>query len=75
MWMLTICIGVSWAGCGSAPRFQFADEQSCYRALDHIRTGDSPIAESDNKRNTVAYCAPITPGDEKKLFPADGAQP
>lgn len=69
IWMLTICIGVSWAGCGSAPRYQFPDEASCYRALEHIRTGDSPIAESDKKRNNVAYCAPLTKQQAAALFP------
>jgi uncharacterized protein YceK len=57
-WLLNICIGVTWAGCGSYLSHEFPSEESCYRALAAMKTGDQPIMESKNKRNTVALCAP-----------------
>lgn len=57
-WILTLCIGVSWGGCGSWQEREFPDADSCYRSLKEMRTGDQPISESDKKRNTVAFCAP-----------------
>lgn len=58
MWELFICIGVTWAGCGAALITPYPSEESCYRALRELRTGDSPVGESGAKRNTVAYCRP-----------------
>ena len=63
-WILSVCIGVSWAGCGSSMRLEYPSEASCYRALKEMKTGDQPIAESEKKRNTVAVCAPKQ--EEKK---------
>ena len=63
-WFLSICIGVSWAGCGSAPLLKFPSEESCYRALAAMKTGDQPVAESGNKRNTVAFCFPEQPNQK-----------
>jgi len=65
VWELAICIGVTWAGCGSWQIEKYPSEESCYRALSAMRTGDQPIAESSNKRNTVAYCRP-QPQEKKK---------
>ena len=31
---------------------------SRHRALAAMRTGDQPVHESENKRNTIAYCRP-----------------
>lgn len=59
MWELIVCIGVTWAGCGQQQWSQFPSEDSCYRALREMKTGDQPIAESAKKRNTVAYCRPV----------------
>lgn len=57
-WVLVICLGVSWAGCGAVQIAEYPTEDSCYRALAALKTGDQAISESDNKRNTVAYCKP-----------------
>lgn len=68
IWVLSVCIGVSWAGCGSATQPKFPNEESCYRALAAMKTGDQPLAESSSKRNTVAFCYPeqATAKDAKK---------
>ena len=58
IWEMFVCIGVTWAGCGVVQYVQYPTEDSCYRALREMRTGDSPISESDKKRNTVAICRP-----------------
>lgn len=58
IWELWVCIGVSWAGCGEIRVVPYPNEESCYRSLREMRTGDQPIAESGRKRNTVAYCRP-----------------
>jgi|LakMenEpi03Aug12_release.lakeMendotaPanAssembly.Ray.scaffolds.fasta_scaffold1354027_1 hypothetical protein len=58
MWELVICIGVTWAGCGTVSIPVFPSEETCYRSLREMKTGDQPVAESKNKRNTVAYCQP-----------------
>ena len=57
-WVLHVCIGVSWAGCGSRMMYEYPTEESCYRALRELRTGDQPTAESSKKRNSVAVCYP-----------------
>lgn len=57
-WILSICIGVSSWGCGSYQTVTYQDEEACYKALDRMKTGDSAVAESGNKRNTVAFCKP-----------------
>lgn len=64
-WILSICIGVTWAGCGAVANRQFPSEESCYRALAAMKTGDQPVAESSKKRNTVAYCYPEQIKEEK----------
>lgn len=66
MWALVVCIGVSWAGCGSGGISLFPDEQSCYRALDHmVVSNSSPIMESGNRRDVVGYCRPEKATDPK----------
>lgn len=62
MWELVICIGVTWAGCGAYHAPIYPSEESCYRALREMKTGDQPIMESGKKRNTVAYCKPKSTG-------------
>lgn len=57
-WVLVICLGVSWVGCGSLQEAEYPTEESFYRALEMMKTGDQVVAESNNKRNTVAYCKP-----------------
>jgi hypothetical protein len=58
MWTLIICIGVTWAGCANVHYAEYPSEDSCYRALREMKTGDQQVAESGKKRNTVAYCKP-----------------
>lgn len=57
IWILHICIGATWAGCGSVRNEEYQSEDSCYRALASIRTGGEPF----DKRNIVAYCKPKQP--------------
>jgi hypothetical protein len=65
-WVLTICLGVSWAGCGSNQYRTYPSEDSCYRALDHMHVSNaSPVAESENRRDVVAYCSPVQPSIQK----------
>lgn len=61
-WVLVICLGVSWAGCGALQKAEYPTEDSCYRALEAMKTGDQEVLESNNKRNTIAYCKPA--GDQ-----------
>lgn len=57
-WILSICMGISAWGCGSVATPEYPSEEACYRALAAMKTGDQPVAESNTKRNTVAYCRP-----------------
>lgn len=57
-WILVVVYGISWAGPGGRDFAEYPNEQSCYRALQAIKFGDQPIAESDKKRNAFAYCKP-----------------
>jgi hypothetical protein len=57
-WILFVCVGVSGWGCGAIREEAYPNEASCYRALSAMKTGDQPMAESNIKRNTVAYCKP-----------------
>ena len=66
-WMLDVCTGVSWGGCGRHSNVPFPTEESCYRSLATLKTGDQPIAESETKRNTVAFCRPATPNERVHL--------
>ena len=60
-WMLTICIGVSWAGCGSYWAMEYPNEESCYRALAAMKTDGQPVAESEKRRSSIAACSPKGP--------------
>ncbi len=62
MWEMVICIGVTWSGCGAYHTPIYQSEESCFRALREMKTGDQPINESGKKRNTVAYCKPKATG-------------
>jgi hypothetical protein len=64
IWILHICIGVSAMGCGAAKALPYPTEEACYKSLREMRTGDSPNAEPDKKRNTVAYCHPSKGGEK-----------
>ena len=57
-WILIICAGISWAGCGNQMVTTYPSEESCYRALKAMRVVDQPIGESEKKRSMYAYCAP-----------------
>jgi hypothetical protein len=58
IWTLSICFGITWAGCAGWINTEYPSEESCYRALAAIRVNDSPMAESDKKRSMVATCGP-----------------
>lgn len=50
VWILSICIGVSWMGCGVTEKFVMPDEHSCYRAAREARLNSGP--------DIAAYCRP-----------------
>jgi len=58
MWTLTICLGITWAGCGSIMYRDYPNEDSCYRALKAMQENSQPIAESQKKRSQTAFCSP-----------------
>lgn len=58
IWELYVCFGITWAGCAGITTAEYPSEESCYRALAAMKTGDQPISESDKKRNTIALCRP-----------------
>lgn len=58
-WELIIFMGITWAGSGSVSIASYPSEESCYRALAAIRSNDSPVAESGQKKSMVAYCRPL----------------
>lgn len=62
IWELFVCLGVTFMGCGAVTVTKYPSEESCYRALREMKTGDSPVAESGAKRNTIAYCRPKQDG-------------
>jgi hypothetical protein len=66
IWILEICIGISWAGCGSWPKYEYPNESACYRALESIRNNNKPTAvESGARRDMTALCRPKTAKDTK----------
>jgi len=58
MWELVICLGITWAGCGSYQDSKFPNEESCYRALKVMQMPGQQIMESKNRHDVVAYCKP-----------------
>ena len=60
IWELVLIMGITWAGVGAQRVSEYPSEDSCYRALREMKTGDSPIMESNQKKNTVAFCRPKT---------------
>lgn len=46
IWVLSVCIQPTWAGCGSYTGHEFSSEEGCYKALSTM-TG---------KNDVVAYC-------------------
>lgn len=52
-YILIICIGVSWGGCGASTRGIFPDEESCFRAL----------REAKHDARSVAVCQPASKQD------------
>ena len=61
IYMMYLCAGITWAGCGVITRVEFPNEAACYRSLAAIRINDQPVAESDKRRSMFAYCYPKPP--------------
>jgi len=60
VWMLVICVGVTWAGCGGVMRGEYPNEESCYRALRTMVMPESGVVADVNskRRSGIAYCRP-----------------
>ena len=53
-WVLQICIGISWLGCGEKMTAEFPTAETCYVALRTMKvTGPAAVTP-----NAVAYCRP-----------------
>lgn len=63
MWVLIICAGISWAGCGIISKAEYPSEDSCYRALESMRF--DVHTESEKRRSAYAYCSPVPEQKEK----------
>lgn len=59
MWEMIMCLGITWAGCGSYKVSVYPSEASCYKALQAVRDNSQPVAESNKKLSMVAYCRPV----------------
>lgn len=66
IWILEVCIGITWAGCGSWPKYEYPNEASCYRALEAMRNNNKATAiESPARRDALVLCRPKTDKDTK----------
>lgn len=66
MFMLVICAGISWAGCGNASAARFPDEASCHRALQTmVVQQNGQAATNGNGRQMLAYCRPAMERDPR----------
>jgi hypothetical protein len=50
IWELFVCIGVTWAGCGSAVINEYPSEEACYRALNTMHKAEKTLAYCRQKR-------------------------
>ena len=59
-WVLSVCAGITWAGCGTGVHATFPDEASCYRAIKNMYNSDQyqPVQENQNRRSMFAVCYP-----------------
>ena len=57
VWVLVICTGVSWGGCGHRNTGIFPDAQSCYEALGHVKMEKSGSLATGKGTGDSAYAA------------------
>jgi hypothetical protein len=58
-YVLIICAGISWAGCGSVSASTFPNEESCQRSLQTMVVQQNGQAVAGkNGRQMYAYCRP-----------------
>jgi hypothetical protein len=57
-YVLVICAGISWAGCGHVSVRPFRDEASCSRSLREMRIDGVVAGEGEKRRSMYAYCRP-----------------
>ncbi len=58
IWTLSVCVGITWAGCGAIIYRDYPNEDSCSRALCEMKENSQMVSESDKKRSGFAVCAP-----------------
>jgi hypothetical protein len=58
-YVLVICAGISWAGCGVSMTYAYPDEEACQRALQTmiIQQNGQAVA-GKNGRQMYAFCRP-----------------
>lgn len=64
-WTLAVCIGVTWAGCGSWVSDDYPTEEACQKAL-------STMVKPGNDK-VVAYCYPKKEAKDEIEFFTDEA--
>lgn len=55
MYELVLCIGITWAGCGTWDIIKLPNKESCFENLDHVKIGSSG---SQGQTKALAYCRP-----------------
>lgn len=61
-WVLFICAGISWGGCGVVTKVPMASKAECYEALAAVRFNES----GSNSRSAYALCRPLKKADAKQ---------
>jgi hypothetical protein len=71
VWVLHICFGISWGGCGGIRAYEYKDEVACYKALETMRVDVGDVKASEKRRSMWAICRPVErsenpdPGEQK----------
>lgn len=59
MWILYVCFGITWAGCGGVNWTEFRSIEDCERALSKMHIAQNGQAVTGgNGRQVIAYCRP-----------------
>lgn len=56
MWLMIVCIGISWGGCALNDNVPYPDQASCEMALKTLVL--SQPVNSEKSRSSAAYCRP-----------------
>lgn len=59
IWVLAVCGGLSWGGCGMRHHIPMPSKEACFEALAAVRFDETASGES--RRSAVAYCYPAPP--------------